>query len=285
MFELEYPYPAHYLQLTESVRLAYVDEGEGQPLLFIHGLGSNLKGWQKTIDGLRQHFRCLAIDLPGYGNSSQGKYPFDMSFFAGVVRDFIAALGLRKVVLVGHSMGGQIAMQTVLQNAKSIEKLVLLAPAGFETFDEKEKRFFATVWTPQLLKAMPVAQIVRNFELNFHDMPDDSRFMIADRLALRQTKAFDHFCRMVPKCLMGMLNEPVYGRLHYILQPTLILYGENDQLIPSQLVHPLMTTRQVAEKGYRRLPASHLEMVKDAGHFLQWERAKEVNAAIFSFLK
>ena len=285
MFELEYPYPAHHIQLKKSIKLAYVDEGEGQPLLFIHGLGSNLKGWRKTIDGLKQHFRCLAIDLPGYGNSSQGQYSFDMSFFAGAVQDFIKALGLERVVLVGHSMGGQVAMQAVLQNNQRVEKLVLLAPAGFETFNEKEKQFFTTIWTPQLLKAMPVAQIIRNFELNFERMPDDSRFMIEDRLALRRTRAFDDYCHMIPQCLLGMLNEPVYERLPYLLLPTLILYGEKDQLIPNRLVHPSISTKQVAEEGHRRIPFSQLKMIKRAGHFLQWERAREVNAAILSFLK
>jgi pimeloyl-ACP methyl ester carboxylesterase len=261
-----------------------VDEGQGQPLVFIHGLGSNLKGWQKTIDGLRGRYRCLALDLPGYGNSSQGPHPFGMSFFAQAILDFIEKLKLEKVVLVGHSMGGQVAMQTVLRSSKNIEKLVLLAPAGFETFSEKEKNFLATMFTPGLIKALPVSQIVRNFKMNFVNMPDDARFMIDDRMALRETRAFDYYSRMIPQCLLGMLKEPVYELLPQILLPTLILFGMEDRLIPSRLVHPLMSTKQVAKRGHQRIPFSELKMVKKAGHFLQWEQAEIVNGHIQTLL-
>ncbi len=286
MQEWNYPYQVQKIVLSDTLDLAYIDEGEGDnTLVFIHGLGSYLKAWNKNIEELKKHYRCIALDLPGYGKSSHGDYPYDMTFFAKSIRSFLDSLQLKNVVLVGHSMGGQIAMHTVLQDDTRINKLILLAPAGFETFTKEQKQWFANFVTPEAVKATPEAQIVRNFEINFHQMPDDARFMIEDRMAMRQTPAYDHYCAMIPKCVQGMLDQPVFDQLPNIKIPTLILYGENDLLIPNAFLHPNLTTREVAEKGQAQILNSQLEMIPLAGHFVQWEQAGKVNQHILKFLK
>ena len=282
----QYPYEVHRLQISDSLNIAYVDEGQGKcTLLFIHGLGSNLKAWQKTIDSLRAEYRCIALDLPGYGKSAGGDFAYDMQFFAAAVDAFIKKMRLKNVVLVGHSMGGQVALHTVLNKNKNVEKLILLAPAGFETFSDAEKQWFRTIYTPAFLKATPEAQIIKNFELNFHQMPADARFMIDDRLAMRDSAAdYEQYCAMIPKCVLGMLEQPVFERLPEIALPTLVLFGENDALIPNRILHPKLTTLEVAQGGQGRIPGSTLRMIPEAGHFLQWEQAGVVNSVILGFL-
>ncbi len=285
MVEWQYPYEVHTLALSDGQEIAYVDEGAGQrTLVFVHGLGSNLKAWQKTIDDLKSDYRCIALDLPGYGKSGKGEYSFHMSFFADAVGAFMDSLGLENVVLVGHSMGGQIALHVVLSGFPAIEGLVLIAPAGFETFTEQDRAWFQAVFTPQILKALPEEQIVKNFEMNFYDMPEDARFMISDRLLMRQSPEYDHYCNMIPRCVEGMLREPVYERLQDIRVPTLVVFGENDLLIPNRLLHPNLTTRAVAESGARRIPECRLEMVSRAGHFVHWEQSEKVNSLLRDFL-
>lgn len=275
-----------FIQLPSGVRLAYCEEGAGETaLIFLHGLGSNHKAWQKNTGILSQHFRCLAIDLPGYGASDKGDFPFDMTFFAQTVRAFADAMQLEKVILVGHSMGSQVAMHCVLQDSSRWEKLVLLAPAGFETFTEQERAWFQMVYTSTVLKATTPEQIRKNFEINFFLFPADAEFMIADRLALRETPAYDGYCTMIPKCVMGMLREPVFDRLPEIQIPTLVLYGEKDYLIPNQLLHKGQTTEQIASSGQSRIPNSSLKMLPQCGHFLQWEASSAVNQTILDFLK
>lgn len=285
MQDWHYPEEVHYLALSDSLRLAYTDTGAGeQTLLFIHGLGSYLRAWEQNIDSLSQHYRCIALDLPGYGKSSKAEHPFDMSFFAGTLSQFMEKLQLTQVILVGHSMGGQIAMHTVLMKQKRIEKLILIAPAGFETFSEKESNWLKSVFNAALIKATPTEQIVRNFEINFVDMPENARFMIDDRLNMRETVEYDRYCEMVPKCVQGMLNEPVFNRLSEIDIPTLIIYGQNDQLIPNSILHPNLSTAAIAQVGHDALPHSYLHLLPDAGHFVQWEQAERVNKAILAFL-
>lgn len=283
--DITYPADLRHVELPDGKKIAYLDRGKGAyTLLFIHGLGSNLKSWQKNMAVLSTQYRCIALDLPGYGKSTGGDYAYNMSFFADAVSAFIRQLKLKKVILVGHSMGGQIALTEILRNNKRIKKLILLAPAGIETFDDKEKAILRNVYTPEILKNTPEAQIRKNFEINFVQFPADAEFMIADRLALRQTPAYDDYCRMIPKCVAGMLDEPVFERLPKVTLPTLIIYGENDMLIPNRFLHPAMTTAQVAALARERIAGSQMLPAPNAGHFVQWEADAFVNEAIIDFL-
>lgn len=286
MQDTTHPADVRFVALSGSKKIAYLDRGAGeQTLLFIHGLGSNLKAWLKNLDTLSQHFRCIALDLPGYGMSSKSDdYPYGMTFFADVVRELMDSLQLQNVVLVGHSMGGQIALTEALRGNDRVKKMVLLAPAGIETFSDQEKMWFRTVYTPEMLMNTSEAQIRRNFELNFVKFPADAEFMYQDRLLLRQTSAYAAYCRMIPKCVSGMLEEPVFERLGELRLPVLIIFGENDALIPNRILHPRLTTQQVAQLAQERIPGSQLVVLPNCGHFVQWEGAAAVNEAIKHFL-
>lgn len=288
MMDLPYPENTRFLILPSGIRIAYTDDGAADnptTLVLIHGLGSNLKSWQKNTDSFSRHARCIALDLPGYGKSDKGDYPYDVAFFAQTLREFVQALGLKNVTLVGHSMGGQIGLTAVLQDPGLAKKMVLLAPAGFETFSEQENAWFKMVYTPALLKSTSPEQIRKNFELNFFQFPADAEFMVADRMTMRETVDYDGYCNMIPICVMGMLAQPVFDRLSEVTIPVLILYGQNDQLIPNRLLHKDQTTAQVALAGQQRLPNSQLQMIPNCGHFVQWEGAAPVNQAILDFLK
>ncbi len=276
-----------FVVLSGGKKIAYLDRGTGQKtLLFIHGLGSNLKAWWKNLDTLGQHFRCIALDLPGYGLSSKSdEYPYGMAFFASTIRELMDSLHLQNVVLVGHSMGGQIALTEVLQGNDRVKKMILLAPAGIETFSDQEKMWLRAVYTPEMLMNTSEAQIRKNFELNFVKFPADAEFMYQDRLRLRQTSEYAAYCRMIPRCVNGMLEEPVFERLGDLRLPVLIIFGENDALIPNRILHPSLTTQQVAQLAQERIPDSELVLLPNCGHFVQWEGAAGVNEAIKRFLQ
>ncbi|MEM8525692.1 MAG: alpha/beta fold hydrolase [Bacteroidota bacterium] len=285
MKDWQYPYKVKTVLLKDSSAIAYVEEGTGEhTLLFVHGLGSYLKAWQKNIDELQKNYRCIALDLPGYGKSIDAVGNQSMAFFSDVLIDFIQQLELEKVVLVGHSMGGQIAIHTALKNSSLLEKLVLVAPAGLEQFTEKDHIFFKTFITPSIIKATPVVQIEKNFHLNFYDMPEDAQFMIDDRLQMRETKEYDRYCEMIPKCVIGMLEAPVFERLSEITLPTLLFFGKEDALIPNKYLHPELTVEKVAKSGAEEFKNAQLYFIDKAGHFVQWEGSTEVNEGIRLFV-
>lgn len=276
---------SQYASLSEGVDIHYTVSGSGQQtMLFVHGLGSNHKAWDKLIPHLSPSYRCVSIDLPGYGDSSKGEHPYGIPFFAKKINEFVRKQGYKDVLLVGHSMGGQSSITAILEEPQHYQKLILVAPAGFETFNRAARQWVRTMYKPALLRAMPEDQIRRNFEANFHQFPEDAQFMIDDRMELRaDEEAYSHYCRMIPKCVMGMLDAPVFQRLAELQLPTLVIYGENDQLIPNKMLNPTLTTAKVAQKGAAKIPDSRLLLLPKCGHFVQWECAAAVAAEMRAF--
>lgn len=285
MRDLEYPFKVKYAELPDDIELAYVDEGSGDhTIIFIHGLGSYLKAWKKNINGLKDQYRCIAIDLPGYGKSSKKPHSGKMSFYARVVKNLIDKLQLKNVVLAGHSMGGQISIMAAINYPKTIEKLILVDPAGFETFTEGQKQWFRDVMTVEGVMKTTVEQIQTNLAYNFYNVPDDADFMITDRIAMRTANDFENYAYTVVQSVHGMVDEPVIDLLDQINQPTLIIFGEQDNLIPNRFLNPGRTV-DIARIGHEKIPDSKLEIIPRAGHFVQFEKPEAFNQAVKSFLK
>ena len=283
--ELVYPYPTKKVSLSNAIEIAYVDQGKGsETLIFIHGLGSYLPAWKKNIDALQNQYRCIAIDLPGYGKSSKGDYEGSMEFFAEIVKEFAEAIQVENYLLVGHSMGGQIAMTHALRYPGKAKALILAAPAGFETFDEGQKQWFREVVTPKGTALTPAQAIISNYRSNFNKMPKDADFMIRDRLAMRTAKGFDGYCYIISQSIKGMVNQPVFDFLPQIKIPVLILYGSYDNLIPNRFLNP-GKTEKIAQQGHEKLPNSYLVMVPKSGHFVQWEGFEVFNTSISQFIE
>ena len=282
--DLAYPFPVKYLQLDDSTKIAYVDEGSGeQVLIFVHGLGSYLPAWQKNITALKDNFRCIALDLPGYGKSSKGPYPIGMAYYATILSELLNKLDIPSAVFVGHSMGGQIVMTLAIQKPEVVEKLILIAPAGIETFTQGERDWFKQVVTAKAIQATPPQQIRANIVANFYNMPKDAEFMIVDRLRVRKAKDFELYCLANQLSVAGMVDEPVFDYLGEIKQPTLIIFGENDNLIPNPYLHG-GKTEDIAKTAAQKIPNSTLVMIEKCGHFAQFEKPEAVNRAIVQFL-
>ncbi|MEJ2005038.1 MAG: alpha/beta hydrolase [Cyclobacteriaceae bacterium] len=280
----DYRYPVNYTELDGGGHLAYLDEGEGDfTLVFIHGLGTHIPAWYPTIDSLKSKYRCIVVDLPGYGRSSFIDGPASMKKYASAVLELVKDLKLDNPVLVGHSMGGQIAMTAVLQEPGIFEKLVLLAPAGFETFTSEQAAWLKSVFTPASVLNSTEAQLRVNWSLNFYKMPANVEFMIDDRLAMAEASDFEDYASNIAGSVSAMLDEPVFDRLSDIETETLVVYGENDSLIPNKYINPQLTTKTVAESGTAQLQNATLHMIPECGHFIAYD-CPDVSKLIDSFL-
>ncbi|MCB0589048.1 MAG: alpha/beta fold hydrolase, partial [Phaeodactylibacter sp.] len=279
------PYPPQSIRLSDGMEISYIDQGRGrQTLLLVHGLASNYKAWYKLIGRLRQQYRCIALDLPGYGASSRPAHPVSIQYFAARVNEFVEKMKLKNVTLVGHSMGGQTSIAAALQKPGNFRQLALVAPAGFETFNRGAKEWIRAIYKPALLKVAPEEQVINNIKANFYRFPADARFLIDERLALRRSKDFDYYCQLIPQCVVSMLDEPVFHRLAELQLPTLVIYGEKDQLIPNRMINPTLSTKLVARNGAKQIHNSRLALIPECGHFAQWECADEVADAISGFV-
>ena len=272
--------------LIASEEVAFIDEGSGdKTLIFIHGLSSNLEAWKRNVSELKEDYRCIAVDLPGYGKSSRNLTSYSLSDYADFLKCFIEKKHLRNVVLVGHSMGGQIAIHAVLSSPELFEKLILIAPAGIETFSEQEAAVLKSTYTSAMVVNSTPEQVTANYKLNFHTFPVDAEFMVEDRIKMKGTVDFPDYAEMVVNNVHAMLNEPVYDRLDKLAKPVLILYGNNDLLIPNRFFHPDQTIESLVKDAEEKIPDLKVEIINEAGHFVNFEKPGEVNREIIKFLK
>lgn len=285
--ELDYPEPLAQTQTVQvgSVSVAYAEQGQGdQTLLLIHGLGSYMPVWTHNVSALARDHRVVAIDLPGYGKSSKDDdYTYSMEFFAEVVQGVIEELSLGHPVIVGHSMGGQIAITHALRYPGSARALVLTSPAGLETFEDGEAKWLADAVTEDFTCKTPPDVVYGRYASNFYRMPKDARFMVSHRVAVIGGPDFPQYCRAVSRSVRAMLDEPVYEQLPELGVPALVLFARQDGLIPNPFLHG-GSTKRLAQRTVKQLPDAELVILEKAGHMAQFERADAWNEAVLAFL-
>jgi pimeloyl-ACP methyl ester carboxylesterase len=283
-------YPLHYQNLPYGVKLAYTevatDHTNVPPLVLLHGLGGSRKHWYRNLPGLSRHYRCLVPDLPGYGQSDIASLPDGniLSFFSETLLAFMDSLQLPSAVLVGHSMGGQLATLFALQHPERVQALVLAAPAGLETFTETEAASilqYARYTFPQKLSE---AQLRQNLNANFSKPPAQAEMLLQDRLALNNAEDFPQYAQVLLKGVEGMLSAPVANQLSHLKPPVLILFGKEDALIPNRLLHPNLSVEAVAKQAQEQIPQAQLQLISPAGHLLQFEQPEDFNNKLHSFL-
>lgn len=269
----------------DSLEIAYIKEGTGKiNLLFVHGLSSNSDAWSKNIETLKKDYTCIAIDLPGYGKSSKPDVVYTPSYFSEVIHQFIENLELNNVVLIGHSMGGQASVKFASTYPDALEKLILIAPAGLEQFTETSASIMKSFFTPELVKMTSDAQIEKNYALNFHEQPVEVSKMINDRKRIKEASDFDAHCNAIVSSVYGMLDDTVYADLEAITIKTLVIFGDKDLLIPNRYFNPTLTIEDIGEVASEKIKNVKLKFIKDAGHFVQFEKSKETNALIKQFV-
>lgn len=279
-----YPYKTNYVELPGNNNVAYIDEGAGQrTLLFIHGLANYALVWKKNIDELRQHYRCIAIDLPGNGLSGKEAHPYGMKFYARSVYEFIQALGLTRLTLVGHSMGGQVALTLMLNHPSAADSMVLCAPAGFEEFSPLDKTLYSNALHMFSYFSSDEQALRQAIENSFYRQPTQGEGIIRELAGIMKTYKLNAYRKMVDASIKSMLDDEVLSRLGKITIPVLVIFGRQDALIPNKLIHHTSTER-LATEAVSKMPHATLTLLSDAGHFVQWEKAADVNKLIQEFL-
>ncbi len=284
--KLSYPFDVKYLEIHDHIKIAYCDEGKGEhTILFVHGLANYLPVWKKQIKELSQTYRCIAIDLPGNGLSSRGNYPYSMFFYAESVRRFIEGLKIEKVVLVGHSMGGQIGIITALRYPSVIEKLILVAPAGIEYFQPHERLMMQPLMNLGDFFYSDEFHLEQAINESFFSHHQEREVIIEEVKQLMRAHPQQRWKDMVMASVSGMLNEQVQQFLPQLEQPVLLLFGANDKLIPNRIIHAGETPKSIAVKGAAMIPDCEMHLVEKSGHFLMIEQYGMVNNLMKGFLE
>lgn len=281
--DIDYGYRTKSVLNNPSI--SFIDTGSGdKTILLAHGLASNAGFWRYVIPELSKNYRVIALDLPGYGKSQKGAYPYSMTFYADQIKRLADKLKLDKFILVGHSMGGQIGTTFALKYPDRLEKLVLASPAGVEEFEKRESDWLRSVISKAGIKKTTEEDIRRNLAMNFYLWSDKWEWMVEERVRIIKAKDFDEFAYTVVRSVNAMLDEPTFDKIKNISVPTLIIYGKYDRLIPNPYLNPGLTSN-LFQWGAKQIPNCKIYEIDNSGHMLQIEKPEEFSKAVLDFIK
>ncbi len=274
--------PALELKLAEidEGTIAYVVTGEGPPLLLLHGFGGEIWMWEKQVAALSQRYRLYIPDLLGYGYSDRPKVDYTPSFFVEMIKQFMDRLGVSRAGLIGNSMGAGIAWALALTHPERVDKLILIdgiPPQVVPAVHNRPLRWFLAMRHIPLLTYLIVAlRTRRTVRLGLTEAVHHDR-LITDAVVERQYRIgrIAGTARAIASTVRYTDEAARYaGALETLRQPTLIIWGEQDELF----------SVEVGKQLHASIRDSELVVIKDSGHMPMWETPDETNRAILEFL-
>jgi pimeloyl-ACP methyl ester carboxylesterase len=265
-------------------RVTYRTAGEGPLIVLIHGIAGNSQQWDQVIELLADRFAVLAPDLLGHGKSAKPRGDYSLGAYAVSVRDLLIALGHRRATVVGHSLGGGVAMQFAYEYPVFCERLVLVSSGGLgrevhpllQAATLPGAEFVLPVIASERMTAAGSAVALWLRRLGLQAGPDLAEMArgyasLADAGA---RQAFLHTLRAVIE--PGGQRVSATDRLYLSsMMPSLVMWGAADPLIPVE--H--------ADIAHGRMPGSRLEVFDEAGHFPHLEEPIRFARVLSDFME
>jgi pimeloyl-ACP methyl ester carboxylesterase len=260
------------------VRLRVHEEGDGEPVVLIHGLFVDHSTWSGASAALKTEFRLIAPDLPGFGESekpSPSRFPYGVEAFAEAIADLYAGLELGRAAVVGHGLGGAIALTLAARHPELVQRLVLLDALCYDAPLDLRRR----------VALMPVLGSVVFKQLwgraTFRSYFRDAMFSNGSGIS---NERIDHYYSIfnspaargsaLSTLRSTMDTRAVEAQTTRIHTPTLVIWGRRDKLYPPALGQRL--AREIRGAGFE---------VLDSGHAVHEERPSEVASVISRFLR
>ena len=260
----------------------YLIGGEGPVLLLIHGMAGTCENWREVIEPLARHYTVIAPDLPGHGLSAGGQGDYSLGNLAAGLRDLLLVLGHERATLVGHSLGGGVAMQFSYQFPEMVERLVLVSSGGLglevspvlraAALPGADLFIAATAGAGQKIGGAIGRGLSRVGVKPAADLAEVARGY-GSLAEPERRKAFLATLRSV----VGTEGQRVSAADRFYLAeevPVLIVWGARDPIIPAS--H--------GEDAHRVLPGSRLEIFDDVGHLPQIEQPSRFITVLEDFL-
>ncbi|MDE2484110.1 MAG: alpha/beta hydrolase [candidate division NC10 bacterium] len=260
--------------------IAYVVTGDGPPLLLLHGFGGEIWMWEKQVAALSNRYRLYIPDLLGFGYSDRPKVDYTPTLFIDTIRQFMDRLGVNSANLIGNSMGAGIAWAFALTHPERVDKLVLIdgiPPQVVPAVRNRLLRWFLAIRHVPLLPYLAVALRTRGMvrtelmQIVFNDR------LITDVVVERQYRIsrIAGTARVMTSTVRYADEVARYAdALATLLKPTLIIWGEQDELFPVA----------VGKELHASIRDSELVVITSSGHMPMWEKPDETNRAILEFL-
>lgn len=269
---------------VNGIEIHYKISGTGKPsLVFVHGFADSTFSWRKVTEPLAQEYTVLAYDRPAFGLTERpmpgewsGENPYSLAAQPDLLIGLLDTLSIERAILVGHSAGGAVAVQTALDYPQRVAALVLVAPAIFRT-RPWEGFFQPLLRTPQMDRMGPwLARLIQWQEKRLVEMAwhDPSRVTPEDWEGYRKPLRVKNWERALWEFSKAEQDTGLADRLNELDLPVLVLAGDDDRVVPTeQSVH---LAAQIRGAGWTVLP--------DCGHVPQDECPEEFLISLQPFL-
>jgi len=246
----------------------HIERGQGPAVIFLHGIGGDAVSWLPELDALSGRCRAIAWDMPGYGGSP-ALPAMDFRALAGALKNLLGKLGVERAHIVGHSIGGMVALEFAAHFPGSVASLVLYATSpAFGRADGDWQRDFLEARLAPLDAGKRMAELAPAIVNSLvGDNPDAQGIARATAAMARVPEAA---YRAAMQCLVTFDRRDV---LAGITAPTLVLTGEKDDNAPAAIME------RMAEK----IPGARFQVIPGAGHLAHFERPAAFRAALDAF--
>ena len=257
----------------DGVGIHYQEAGDGPALVLIHGLGASTFTFQRVVPDLARRFRVVALDLKGFGFSDRPDDDYTLTAQAELVRQLMDRLDIERASVLGHSMGGAVAMRLALAYPERVERLILASSAS-------DLELGRRIWGAALLgRLLPLVAPFTLHNRRFRELSLKSGFYDSDHCTEQIIEGY-----MLPGRVRGCLRALGTTMAHWrrdpplrpadITHPTLVLWGEADRWLPPSR----------GERLHRLISGSRLEVVRGGGHLFLQEQPESSLRLIEDFL-
>ena len=264
--------------LINNIKIAYTDCGSGKPIVFVHGFASFSYTWSKLIESLPANYRFVTLDLKGFGYSEKicddNLSPFDQSV---ILKEFIKKIGLSNIILVGHSMGGEISLLSLFDESfkKKVSALILIDSAGlFEKMPGFVEEIASYSPNNPMLKIIDSRSLALYVLLQiFYDKDKITEETLLEYGKLLRFKNYRN-CLIAAAKHIGIANERFFRqKLQQLNIPSLVIWGEEDEVID-------VSDAYLFKEDLK----AELVVFPECGHSPQEEMPKETTEVFIRFL-
>jgi pimeloyl-ACP methyl ester carboxylesterase len=254
----------------------YLEQGEGEPVILIHGFYYDSYMWASNIEALATRFKVYAPDLWGFGYSTREPLEYGYPLYAGQVLQFMDSLGIEQASLVGQSMGAGTSIKFCVQHRERVNKLLMVDAACLPNSLPLTGKFFILPGVGEFLIGLNTNAILKknlvDFWIHNKDLVTDAYFENVTRfMKIKGTT----------EALMSILRRQFFDtltdELHLLAEmdvPILLVWGREDKAVPARL----------GQEMHRILKGSRLEILDNAGHVPNYEKAERFNQLALEFL-
>jgi len=240
---------------------------EEETLVLLHGIGASAERWSKVIPFFHEHFRTIVPDIIGFGYSDKPTVEYNIPYFVKFLKDFLNRVGVKSASIAGSSFGGLVAAEFAINDINMINKLILVSPAGTMKTSTKtlEEYILASLYPTH----DNVWRAFNNMAFDPRTVTEETILEFIDRMKLPNAKyAF-------MSTMLAIRNTTdLASRLSKVKSPTIIIWGQNDEMIPVKY-----------SEDYRNIPNSNVKVIPRCGHTPFTEKPELFSKIAIDFLK